>query len=69
MRDDSPKITSCARCGDRVGVYEPAVVEHESGELVETSLLRERREERRRPLRVWHRSCHGRIRAPRGGLR
>jgi hypothetical protein len=65
MRKDHHATTSCEGCGERIGVYEPALVEH-AGWVVETSLLVIAARGGREATRAWHAACRGR-RARGGG--
>lgn len=54
--DAPPWLPSCAICGDRLGVYEPLLIEHPDGSTVRSALLR-LPEAARAPLRLVHPGC------------
>jgi hypothetical protein len=47
----------CCRCGDRIGVYELAWLEHDDGTLISSSLLNIAPAARRGLRRAWHAGC------------
>jgi len=48
---------SCARCGDRIGVYEPLWVELGDGTLHSSSYLELGGYKSHEPWRLWHQGC------------
>jgi hypothetical protein len=49
----------CSHCGDRLGVYEPFLVQEEDGELRSSSYLNLSAGERAAPPPLWHPHCFG----------
>jgi hypothetical protein len=54
--DDHPR-PRCAVCSEVIGVYEPVWIEHSSGSLRRTSLLRLDRAEREGAAAIYHDDC------------
>lgn len=56
MDHDRP-LPVCARCGERIGIYEPLWLERADGTLCSSSYLNLGNHERSERARLWHPGC------------
>ena len=59
MPENDHMALYCTHCGERLGVYEPFLVQEAGGELRSSSYLNLSARERSSPPRLWHPYCIG----------